>query len=132
MTNLLNYRPSLIGLERILDDLASMSSTSSFPPFNVIRVSDYDYVIELAVAGYSKSEIDILVDKNVLTVAGRKQEEKTNTFLYKGISSKSFERKFAIADTVVVKRAEQVDGMLRIHLHNDVKYKSSAIKISVE
>jgi molecular chaperone IbpA len=132
MTNLLNYRPSFIGLDKILNDLTGATASSSFPPFNVIQVSDFDYVIELAIAGYAKSEIEITVDKNILSVVGKKREENTSNFLYKGISSKFFERKFAISNTVVVKKAEQVDGLLRIYLFNDVQFKSSAIKISVE
>lgn len=129
MTSLQQFRSNFIGLDRLFDDLAS--TTSSFPPYNICKTSDTDYVIEVAVAGYGKSELDIRSDKNCITVLGSKREDSAN-YVYKGISSKSFERKFTIADTVVITKAEYVDGLLKIYLFNDVQYKSSSKKIDIQ
>lgn len=129
MTSLQHFKNNFIGLDRLIDEM--MLTPASFPPYNLIKNSDTDYIIELAVAGYSKPEISVHVDKNSLVVSGQKREDKSK-YVFKGISSKSFERKFALADTVVIQKAELIDGLLKIHIHNDVSYKSSLKQIDIQ
>ena len=103
------YR-STIGFDRLgslLDTLGSFEGEApSYPPYNIERVGENDYRISMAVAGFGDSDLNIEVKENTLTVAGEKLTEKEDTtFLHRGIASRSFERRFQLADHVVVKGA---------------------------
>lgn len=88
-----------------------------YPPFNLRRVSDDKYAIELAVAGFAKQDLDIELAGNKLVVSGKvSTPEPTQDFLWKGISSKPFTRTFTLADNVELQNAELVNGMLKIWL----------------
>ena len=91
----------------------------SYPPFDLIKTGENDYRIELAVAGFKPDEIDITAQQNLLIVGGRKNEEsedKGSDYIYRGVATRSFERRFALADHVQVKGADMKDGLLSIEV----------------
>ena len=88
----------------------------SYPPFNIKKLADNKYVIELAVAGFTQSDVEITLDGNKLTIAGNTQDDSDNEFLFKGIANRAFTRTFALADKIEVQSAEMVNGMLKIAL----------------
>jgi molecular chaperone IbpA len=92
-----------------------------YPPYNVIRKDDGHFLIEIAVAGFSKDDIDLTLEKGVLTVTGKKHSgADTRDYTHRGISQRGFERSFTIADTIKVIGADIVDGLLVIILENDI------------
>jgi len=114
------YR-STIGFDRIgslLDTLGSFEGEApSYPPYNIERVSETAYRISMAVAGFNDSDLDIEVKENTLTIRGEKHVEQENsTFLHRGIAARSFERRFQLADYVVVKGASLENGLLHVEL----------------
>ena len=129
------YRSS-IGFDRfgsLLDSaLRSDQSAAGYPPYNIEVVSDNEYSITLAVAGFDESELSIQTEKGVLTIRGEKAVvEDKGQYLYKGIANRTFERKYNLADHVEVKGANLAQGLLVIHLVKEVpeamKPKSIAI-----
>lgn len=98
-------------------DLVSSTNTA-FPPVNVIRHNDDTYIIEVAVAGYARNELSAEIHDNTLTITGEKKGEDERRYLVKGIAGRTFKRSFLVADTVVVRDATLVDGILSITLVN--------------
>jgi len=114
------YR-STIGFDRLgslLDTLGSFENEApSYPPYNIERVSENAYRISMAVAGFSDGDLDIEVKENTLTIRGDKHVEQENsTFLHRGIAARSFERRFQLAEYVVVKGASLENGLLHVDL----------------
>src|SRR6478752_6081825 len=96
------YRRSTVGFDRLFDMLENSNSgqgQENYPPFDLIKLGDNDYRIELAVAGFKPGEIDITAQQNVLIVSGKKAEDSENQgqdYIYRGIATRSFERRFAL------------------------------------
>ncbi len=129
------YRRSTIGFDRLFDLLeqnAKATSPENYPPFNLERIADDRYRITLAVAGFTRDEIEITAQQNLLLVTGRKDERQGAQFLHLGIANRSFERRFELADFVLVEDARLNDGLLVIDLVREVpeamKPKTIAIK----
>lgn len=131
------YRRSTVGFDRLFDMLeanARQSSADNYPPFNLERLDGDHFRITLAVAGFSRDEIEIVAQQNLLQVKGRKEttEETSGSFLHIGIANRSFERRFELADFVRVEDARMNDGLLVIDLVREVpeamKPKTIAIK----
>jgi molecular chaperone IbpA len=128
------YRSS-IGFDRmasLLDNaLAAESTSSGYPPYNIEVLDESRYAITVAVAGFSQEELDIQVEKGVLTVRGEKAPKGEGKFLYQGIANRAFERKFNLADYVEVTGADLSNGLLTISLLKEIpeamKPKSIAI-----
>ncbi len=119
------YR-SFVGLDRMasLIDAASAQSNSQtgYPPYNVARLDEDSYRIELAVAGFDESELDIRSEQNLLTITGRhgESDEDTPHYLHRGIAERGFERRFQLADHVVVDSAELKNGLLTLSLRREL------------
>ena len=113
------YR-STVGFDRLfqlLDSVAGPDSESNYPPYNIERLAENENRITMAVAGFSEPEIRIEVKEPTQSVRGDKApEEKERTYLHRGIATRSFERRFQLADYVEVKGAEMKDGLLNIDL----------------
>jgi len=114
------YR-STIGFDRLgslLDTLGAFEGEApSYPPYNIERVGENDYRISMAVAGFSDKDLTIEVKENTLAIRGDKQVETDDTtFLHRGIAARSFERRFQLADHVVVKSAGLENGLLHVDL----------------
>jgi len=129
------YRRSTIGFDRLFDLLETnaRSAADNYPPFNLERLAEDRYRITLAIAGFSRDEIEITAQQNLLLVAGKKAEGQDNAnFLHVGIANRSFERRFELADFVFVEDARLNDGLLVIDLVREVpeamKPKSIAIR----
>jgi molecular chaperone IbpA len=122
------YQPlyhSTLGFDNILADLERLAQSTyveptKYPPHNIIKINDNEYIVELSVSGFSKDDIEIVIENNILTIKGEKKTE-TNTsytYIHKGIAARSFAKSIKLIDTVEVKYAEFVDGILRIYLIN--------------
>lgn len=114
------YR-STIGFDRLgslLDTLSTFEGeTPSYPPYNIERVGENDYRISMAVAGFGTGDLSIEVKENTLSIRGEKcTEQEDSTFLHRGIASRSFERRFQLADHVLVKGAVLENGLLHVDL----------------
>ena len=118
------YRRSTIGFDRLFDLLetsARGATADNYPPFNLERIADDRYRITLAVAGFARDEIEITAQQNLLLVAGRKDDKaKTGDFLHVGIANRSFERRFELADFVLVQDARLNDGLLVVDLVREI------------
>jgi molecular chaperone IbpA len=119
------YR-STVGFDRLfslLDQATGFESTPSYPPYNIERTGENDYRITVAVAGFADSELSIEVKENTLTIRGEKQakqNEKDGEVLYQGIAARAFERRFQLADHVVVKGAALENGLLHVDLVREI------------
>jgi molecular chaperone IbpA len=110
-------------LAGLLDNLMSRPDMDdSYPPYNIEKLGEENYLIEIAVAGFSKNDIDITAHKNRLVITGKKtlQNKKERKFLYKGIAERSFEHTFSIADFVRIEDAYLEDGLLKVYLKREV------------
>ena len=128
------YRRSTVGFDRLFDLLESSASGQSqdnYPPFDLQRVDDNHYRISLAVAGFSRSEIDITAQQNQLVVAGKKADEDNSNYIHRGIATRSFERRFGLADHVKVTAAELHDGLLSIDLVREIPEAMKPRKIDI-
>ena len=112
----------------------SFQKLPGYPPFNIKKVTDDKYVIEMAVAGFGKSNIEVETANGVLTISGKVDAETEDAgvdYLYKGIANRSFTRKIALADTIEIKNAELVNGMLKIWLDNLIPESKKPRKIDI-
>jgi molecular chaperone IbpA len=130
------FRRSTVGFDRLFDMLESGTGNGgeNYPPFDLIKTGDNDYKIDLAVAGFRPDEIDITAQQNVLIVTGKKREEseeKGSDFIYRGIATRSFERRFALADHIQVKGADMKDGLLSIELVREIPEAMKPKKINI-
>lgn len=131
------FRRSTVGFDRLFDMLESSgmgNGGENYPPFDLIKTGENDYRIELAVAGFKPDEIDITAQQNVLIVSGRKkeeQEDKGSDYIYRGIATRSFERRFALADHIQVKGADLKDGLLAIELVREIPEAMKPKKIEI-
>jgi molecular chaperone IbpA len=117
------YRRSTVGFDRLFDLLESSAraETENYPPFDIEQQGEDQYRITLAVAGFRPDEIDVVAQNNQLTVTGhRKDEGDTGHYLHRGIATRAFERRFQLADFVVVQDASFDSGLLRISLKREI------------
>ncbi len=112
-----------------LDRLASLlgnsirteNNTSNYPPYDIETLDDHRYTIRLAVAGFKQEELDIQIERGMLTVKGKKKEDESNrNFLYRGIVMRAFERKFNLMDHIEVTSAQLDNGLLTIELKHEI------------
>lgn len=131
------YR-STVGFDRLFnmfDSMAQPDSVQTYPPYNIERISENNYRISMAVAGFSEDEIDIEAQSHQLTVKGEKSHEddsEEGDFLYRGIASRSFERRFQLADHVEVVGAQLKNGLLHIELKREIPEEMKPRKIVVQ
>lgn len=117
-----SFNTSFVGFDDLFDHLNAMAqqfdSRTSYPPHNVRRVSDIEYEIELAVAGFAPEELQVHIERGVLTVRGTHDPTHgdASAYLHKGVSTKDFVKQLALADNVEVDDAQLEHGMLRIRL----------------
>lgn len=122
MTMLSN--PLLLGFEDIerMIDRAGKGSADGYPPYNIERIATEDgkaqlLRITLAVAGFSRDQLDITLEDNQLIVRGKQTDDKSREYLYRGIAARQFARTFVLADGIEVKSADLSNGLLSIDLH---------------
>ena len=112
--------PFFIGFDRALDTWShaqTVSSATNYPPYNVIKVDEDNFVVELAVAGFSKTDIDVSTADGKLTVKGElNTEDNYSKFIHRGIAARKFTREWALGEYMEVKAAELKDGMLKVDI----------------
>ena len=116
---------NFIGVDRLMDRMASNLSTPNdqgYPPYNVVKLGDNNFVIELAVAGFGKDSINLTVQDSVLSIEGSQEtnDDDEANYLHKGISSRKFRRTFDLADYVEVTDATVKDGVLKVTLERHI------------
>ena len=118
-------------IQKIHDDLTK--NIPNYPPYNIRKTGDNTYTIEMAVAGFGQSELDIEIDGGKLIVRGNiAAENEANDYVFKGIANRAFTRSFAIDDKIEVKDAELFNGMLRIALERLVPEAQKPKKVAVK
>lgn len=125
-----------IGFDRLFNDLTDVFAGSrgndNYPPYNIIRLDETHYAIEVAVAGFSSEEIEVELKENILRVRGQRvKKDDEPEYLHKGISNKSFERTFTLAENVEVRAANVKDGVLAIALEQIVPEEKKLKKIPI-
>ena len=109
-------------LASMLDEVASFDNQAdTYPPYNIERLTENEYRITMAVAGFGKQDVQIDVKENTLSIRGEKKVlDKEPTFLHHGIASRAFERRFQLADHVEVRSADVKDGLLSVDLEREI------------
>ena len=116
--------PYAVGFDRVFDTLNryvdNTATSTGFPPYNIRKEGDYNHVIEMALAGFGKKDIEIEVADNTLSIRSVKENTEDEDTVYRGISYRKFERKFTLADDIVVNGAKLENGMLQVDLERVV------------
>ncbi len=128
--------PYAVGFDRIFDNLSRYAAdnvqSTGFPPYNIRKEGDYNYVIEMALAGFGKKDIEVEVADGTLSVRSVKENSEDDSTVYRGISYRRFERKFTMADDIVVNGAKLENGMLTLELERVVPEEKKPRLISVK
>jgi molecular chaperone IbpA len=103
-----------------------------YPPYNIKKVDENRYVIELAVAGFGKADIDIELQEGKLSILGKCDSAESTEYLYKGIAERGFKREFTLADNVEVKSSSLANGMLKIWLEAFIPEHKKPKKVKIE
>jgi molecular chaperone IbpA len=133
--DLINFDPFKnfsIGFDRMFDSLNEVSriNTSNFPPYNIRKLKEGQYQVEMALAGFSKSDINCELQDGILTIEAKKEKDSDN-LIHQGIASRSVLRKFTLSEYIKVEDADFKDGILKIKLYQDLpeEKKPRTIKI---
>jgi molecular chaperone IbpA len=127
------FARNAIGFEALFDRLNDRSpdENEGYPPYDIVRGSDDQFQINIALAGFSRDEISITAESSQLTVSGQKPDREDTEYLYRGISARSFERRFNLADYIEVESASYDNGMLCINLVRRIPDKMKPRKIPI-
>ena len=125
-----------VGFDRMFDELSRTAGTlnaSNYPPYNIIKESETIWKIEVAVAGFDESELDVEIVNNELVVTGavNKENKAEQQYLHQGIAGRDFERTFALADNVEVKGAAVKNGILTVTLEHIIPESAKPKKIAI-
>ena len=128
--------PYAVGYDRIFDTLSryvdNNVTSTGFPPYNIRKEGDYNYVVEMALAGFGKSDIEVEVTEGTLSVKSVKENTEDESTVYRGISYRKFDRKFTLAEDLVVNGATLENGMLLIDLERVVPEEKKPRLITVK
>ena len=129
--------PYAVGFDRVFDNLntyvTNNATSTGFPPYNIQKVGDYNYTIDMALAGFGKEDIEVEVADSTLTIRSDKKDEPEDEFTYhRGISYRRFDRKFTLADDIVVTGASLENGLLRIDLERVIPEEKKPRLIAVK
>jgi molecular chaperone IbpA len=135
-------RPVTVGFDNVFDHFERMiddhnfnqMTATNFPPYNIVKTGEYTYDVELALAGFSKDDIDVEYKDNMLTVKSKEKAKDSDIdgMLHRGISKRWFAKAFTIADDVEVKGAELKDGLLKISMERIIPEGKKARSIEVK
>ena len=129
------YTPFTVGFETLFDKLFELdTNTNTYPPYNIVKISDNNYVIEMALAGFSKKDVEIRVTDGELVINSANSNKKSNNndIIHKGISYRNFQRKFTLSEDIYVKNAEMNNGMLKIILERKIPEHKKPKLISIK
>jgi molecular chaperone IbpA len=132
-----SFNRGTIGFEKLFNDIerqfTNSTSTNNYPPYNLVEINENEWIISVAVAGFGMENLDITLDKNVLTVEGTPTKGGDDvTYLHKGIGGRSFRRTFTLADHVEVAYANLDLGILNINLKRNVPEELQPKKIEIQ
>ena len=136
-----DLRPYSVGFDSLFNHfnlhLDHSKSAVNFPPYNIVEVDNFNWKIEMALAGFGKKDIEIEYSNNLLTVESvkdkdTKEVEENDGVLFKGISKRQFKKSFTLADDVVINGAELKDGMLVIDLEKIVPEEKKPRQIKIK
>ena len=136
-----SLRPFSVGFDSIFEEVDRMLDSterysSNYPPYNIKRLSDTQYMIEVALAGYSKEDIEVELKDSTLTIRNKSNnktiDEKGNGVIHKGISTRQFERAFTISEDIKVKDAELMNGLLTIDLERIIPEEKKSRLINIK
>lgn len=116
------YRSS-IGFDRmfnLLENASRVQTIDNWPPYDIVKMGDDDYQITMAVAGFAQDELSVTHEPNLLVVAGQKAGEDNGQYLHRGLTGRSFQRRFELADHVKVAGADLTNGLLTIALKREI------------
>ena len=133
-------RPVSVGFDSVFDHFESMFNESpslhtNYPPYDIVKTDEHSYVIELAVAGFSKKDIKVTVENGVLTVESDRESNAQSSgqeIIHRGISKRYFKKSFSIADDVEIRGAELKDGLLRISMEKIIPESRKRKEISIK
>jgi molecular chaperone IbpA len=111
---------------------SNKKTTSSFPPYNVKKIDEDNYTIELAVAGYSREDLDIKVEKDTLTIKSDKDNDDKSDFLHRGIAGRNFTQHFTLGEYMIVKSASLENGMLTIKIERELPEEAKPRQIKIK
>lgn len=125
-----------VGFDTLFDELDRVTQDTikkipNFPPYNIRKIDQDHYAIELAVAGFGSSDIEIITKDNELVIKGDVKTDPDANYIHKGIAERAFERSFTLADAVVVKNASLVNGMLRVWLEHIIPDEKKPKRIEI-
>lgn len=137
------FEKHFVGFDSLFKKLNEASETitksiPNYPPYNIAKIDENKYVIELAVAGFGKQNLEVTTEDGTLTISGHTtvddfaKEGLNLQYLHKGIAERNFTRKFSIADTVEIKNAELINGMLKVWLENIIPDHKKPKKVEVK
>lgn len=125
------YRAT-VGFDRLFEALSD-TTANGYPPYNIVKLNDDEFRIEVAVAGFTDDEIDVTVHERQLTITGEaKKDEAVGEYLHKGISNRNFDRTFTLGEYVEVKSASVKDGILTVALARNVPEAAKPRKIAID
>lgn len=121
-------------LSKLHDELTR--NIPNYPPYNIKKIGDNKYIIEMAVAGFSKTDIEIILEDNKLVIKGKHNDadnETTHdtTYLFKGLAERAFTHTFSVSDTIEIQNAELINGILKIFMENIIPEHKKPRKIEV-
>ena len=125
-------RANFVGFDKLFDELTRAqlgAQNNNYPPHNVVKVDEDNFIIELAIAGFKSEDLDIQLKDSILTVTGKKEDARE--YYHKGISSREFVRTFTLGEHVQVNGATLVDGILSINLERVVPEEERPKKIEI-
>ena len=124
--------PFLIGFDRMIERMRDTTQNQqAYPPYNIVKVDDYQYELQLAIAGFTYDDLDIQIKEGVLTIECKQEATDDKHYIHRGISGRSFSRVFTLADTVVVNGADLIDGILTVKLENVIPEAKKPRKIEI-
>ena len=130
--------PSFVGFEQLFNEIEKIVDKgsanvrgTSFPPHNIVKIDDTHFIVEMAVAGFSKDEVEIELQDGILNVKGEKKEKENIEYVYRGIATRSFTKSIRLNDTIEVRGAAFEDGILRIGLENVIPENKKPRKIEI-
>lgn len=110
------YTPYAIGFDQVFEQLDALTQSTSYPKYNIVNEGNGNYVVELALAGYDRSELNVSTEQNTLLVSGTKNSKDARNYVHKGIAERNFSRVWKLNDDVLVKDTKFENGILSIYL----------------
>jgi len=130
-----NLSRNTIGFDEVLKKITDFSNqalkATTYPPYNIKKTGDNTYVIEMAVAGFGQQDIELTLEDGILTVKGELKVDDKNDYIFKGIADRAFSRKFSLADSIEIKNADMINGMLRVWLERFIPENKKPRKIDI-